>query len=207
MEKKMYEQDSIWDEYYRELKPEKRRMIYNDIIHSKAEDDGANAYRRHLYELRHRDPKNPKHQVDRFMLQFLIMPSFFYEKGRKRKADLRGIRRAIAAMEVNKADELSEPQKAALYWEIRNAARRYLETCKKDKYGSRLFGFVKSSEDRRAEMSCSEFWRMSIGIARRFEIEDEMRLLSDALVDEYALFDEEAAERFERYNEEHQNEI
>lgn len=203
----MYDQDSIWDEYYSELKPEKRRKIYEEIVRSQTEDDGANEYRKHLYELRHTDPKDPKHQVDTFLWQFLIMPSFFHEKGRKRKADLKGMRKAIAAMEVDKADELSEPQRAALYWEIRNAARRYLETCKKDGYGSRLFGFVKSNEDRRAEMSCSEFWRMSIGVAKRFQIEDEMRLLTDALVDEYALFDEDAAERFERYNEEHQDEI
>lgn len=59
----MYEQSAKLNMYYREIDPGKRKQLLDELCMTE-EDDGANEYRRHLYELRHVDRKDPAHEVD-----------------------------------------------------------------------------------------------------------------------------------------------
>ena len=51
----MFEQTAGWSEYYRELEPKRRRVLLERLC-AEEPDDGANAYRRILFEARHTDP-------------------------------------------------------------------------------------------------------------------------------------------------------
>ena len=88
---------------------------------------------------------------------------------------------------------------AALYWEYRNAARRYFATTASKGYGRKVFGIIAANEEDRKKRSCADAYEMSIGLARRLALDEEMTLFSDAVRDEYSCYDAAAAERLEDY--------
>ncbi len=195
----MYELNSAWEQYYEELNPDKRRRLFAKI-REEAEDDGADTFRAQLYKARHTDPYQGTRKVDMFMQAFLILPTFYREKGKVKSAEQKNVLRALEPFQLDGLEKRSEAEKAALYWEIRNAARRYLETCKSSGYGAKLFGLMKSNEDTRKDRSCREIWTTARGVAQRFEMEKEMKIFSDAVIAEYALFDDDALARFQAYD-------
>jgi hypothetical protein len=71
--------------------------------------------------------------------------------------------------------------------EVRNAARRYFDTCKSDSYHKKFFGIQASSADEKETQRCLDTWRMSLGIAERLSLKDEMTLLCQAVDEEYRL--------------------
>ena len=53
----MYQIGECWKEFYRELDPDRRRELYKTAV-QESEDDGANALRKELMELRYTDPRD-----------------------------------------------------------------------------------------------------------------------------------------------------
>ena len=70
---------------------------------------------------------------------------------------------------------------------MRNAARRYFDTCKTDGYHRKFFGIAASKPDEKEKQRCLDAWRISYGIAQRLHLEDEMALFCQAMSDEYRL--------------------
>ena len=71
----MYPEIESWKEFYEELDPDKRKALYEGGLKEK-EDDGANGLRGEFLELRYTDPRDPKHRVDNFLWQMVILPGF-----------------------------------------------------------------------------------------------------------------------------------
>ena len=71
--------------------------------------------------------------------------------------------------------------------EVRNAVRRYFDTCKSDNYHKKLFGMTHSSSDEKEKQRCIDTWKMSAGLAQRVGLEDEMSLFNRAVAEEYRL--------------------
>lgn len=88
-----------------------------------------------------------------------------------------------------------------LYWELRNALRRFLEVTDSDAYGKRFMGMIRLKKDEQLQHACIEVWhilngleKLSKGIAVE-ELSQPAALLSAAILDEYLAHDEGAAAR------------
>ena len=124
----MFEQSAKLNEYYRELEPAKRRAMLETLCASEP-DDGANAYRRTLLDARHVDPKNPGHEVDRMLFMCVSFMQLCQSARMFKGSAIREVRRSLQELRFDQAGAYGEAGTRALYWEIRNAAARYLSTC------------------------------------------------------------------------------
>ena len=196
----MYELNPLWENYYNELKPDKRKKMLKELI-SSGEDDGANGLRQKLLKKRHTDPKDPGHQVDMFLMECAYLPSLY----RKRKFFLvnmkNEIKRTKAHLCLDDVDKYTEMEKIALYWELRNAAKRYFKTCTGSRYGNRLMCISKATEDEKVRLAGRDAWQMSAGIARYCWQEKEMAIFCDAVKDAYVDYFEDGQEIFEHFAE------
>lgn len=187
----------IWDIYYRETDPERRKELLSDGSGDEPGND-RNALRRSLWNLRYTDPKAEGHRVDRLLWQFVNIlciyrmsgPGFLRKNGEKE------IREAIKTMGFQEASSLGEEGYEELYREFRNAARRYFTVCNGDKsYRKKYFGIVPISGAECSEKLARDAWRLSVGVEERFHLESELTLLSKAVKDEFFAFAPDDAQR------------
>lgn len=190
----MYEQNEKWTEYYRELDPGKRKELLEDLCQTEA-DDGANPYRRFLYEIRYTDPKDPEKEVDRFLFQCVNIAQMYrtsrFFVGRTRKE----LQKILEDLGFTKASDYKEAGEKALYWEIRNAAARYFQSCRGSEY-RRILGILSASEASRMGQMTMDAWQMSRGAAARLGMEEELDLWCRAIIDEHAVQYDDAERKF-----------
>lgn len=185
-----------WDDYYKELDPVKRKNIY-EKLKAEVSDDGMNEFREYLYDVRYKDSKNEEHQIDTYIACFLNniflnKDSLFLHK--KYKKD---ILKSLDQMGINKAKEIGDKAEEAIYREIRNAAARYFES-----YGGRkLFGMMEATEEDTIKQTCLYAWKMSVGVALQYDLQEEMDILIRAVHDEYITLDDDADLRFTEMDE------
>ena len=197
----MYEQSAAWNEYYRELEPPRRRELLEKLI-SEEEDDGANGFRRRLFESRYTDPKRPGQTVDNFLWQcvnfiFLFKTMrLFYRKDRKE------VLRGIEILCIREAADFGDAGRKALYWEFRNTFRRYFKSCESSSYRRKMFGLMSASDDEKTWQKCLDTWQMSRGVSLKFDLSDELAIWNEAAKDEYSCQDPDALKRFEDYDRE-----
>ena len=196
----MYQQPSAqWAPYYAEFQPQKRKEILKENLLN-LEDDGTFAFRDQLFEERHQDPKDSSRLVDVYLWKFAYLPGLF----KKRNAFLfsqgfqREVQQTLVEFHLSELAELTEGEKGVLYLEFRNAAKRYLSTCRSDRYGRKLLGTKSSSMDEKVELACSDIWSMSRGIALASGFEREMELFCDALRDELMCYEPQCREIYEK---------
>lgn len=179
----MYEINEVWKEFYEELDPEIRTELYKEITGS-VEDDGANNFRRSLLQKRYENPKDPEHRYpfDLFLQQCVVLPVAY----KRRKVLFTNVKKQaiISSVALCLDQELNDIEKASLYWELRNAAKRYFATCSSDSYARSMFGMkVATSEEKRKRM-LEEAWRMSKGISEVSGLQKEYELFVQAVQDE-----------------------
>lgn len=181
----MYEPESAWTAYYKELEPQKRLEIFNALA-QRGEKDLA--FRRKLYEERYRDPKHPDRTVDLYLWKCVYLPGLY----KKRRIPFSGFRqeveKTLEELHLDAPETLSEAEKTALYLEFRNAARRYLSTCRSERYASRLMGLKKATAEEKRRRACEEIWMMSRGLALASGKEENFKLFSNALYEELLRF-------------------
>ena len=194
----MYEQSARWNEYYRELEPGRRREMLDGLCASEP-DDGANDYRRQLFRARHVDAKQPGREVDRFLFTCLNFVQIWSSAKLFKKHARREVLEALGEMCADEAAQYGEAGERAFYWEIRNAAARYLKTCESAGYNRALFGMIASGDESRADRVCRDVWRMTEGLSQRVALKDELRLFNIAVRDAYYMSDPGAQRRFEAY--------
>ena len=181
----MYELSGVWSAYYEELEPQKRQTLLDEAL--RTEDDGANALRRQLFAERY-GVKNKRMQ-DAFLLRCLLLPSRYEQRHTLFSGFERETRKLLSAFHLDAAETLSEAERAALYWEFRNTAKRYLETCRSESYGKKLMGLLQASYEEKVAKAVEDVWTMSRGVALASGHEEQLRLFCDALHDELLLFD------------------
>ena len=180
----MYLENECWREYYRELDPDRRRELYEEII-SENEDDGANAFRRELMDLRHTDPRNPSHRVDNFLWHMVILPGYLRPMYLIRALGEGDIRRIITGLGLDGAEEWDDVKKSAAYWEFRNAADRYLSTCTGPGYAKKVFGIMQSTDEEKLNKTAKAFYSMTVTVPAKYQREKEMEIFTSALRDAF----------------------
>jgi hypothetical protein len=95
------------------------------------------------------------------------------------------------------AASYGEAGEAALYWEIRNTAKRYFKTCMGSEYRRSLFGLLSPNGADQKKQMCKDVWRMTLGLEKRFDLSDELKLWTKAVHDEYVLTDPRASEQLQ----------
>lgn len=180
----MYHLNECWEEYYRELDPEKRRDLYRSVT-QEHEDDGANAFRKELMDLRHTDPRSSGRRVDNFLWHMIILTGFrrpMYFVGIVREREINGIIRGLG---LDGAQDWDEAKRAAAYWEYRNAADRYLSTCTGAEYAKKLFGIMHSTDAEKLTKTARDFYCMTVTAPSRCGREKDMELFIRALQDAF----------------------
>lgn len=179
--------NDLLESYYDEINPDARIKILKEYLADAGNSDPAASYRKALYEYRYIDTANPDRKVDRFMLAFL---DYLYLFKSSRVLPARHVKETLKTLHKLELDERvhTDPLFAqALSLEIRNAVKRYFETCKSDSYHRKFFGVTASNADEKEKQRCFDAWRMSYGLAERLGIEKEMALFCQAVSDEYRL--------------------
>jgi len=188
----MYEQSARWNEYYRELEPERRRKLFDELTMTEP-DDGANEYRLALFKARYEDEKTPGRYVDRFLFQCVNFGQVYKSARIFRKGAKREIEKTVReVMLFDGAPAYGEAGERALYWELRNAAARYFKTCTSPEYGRALFGLLKSGDVNRKERMCRDAREMSADLSERLGLARELRIWNEAVRDSWFAYEPDA---------------
>ena len=196
----MYQMSPVWQEYYIQLEPDRRKELLHRLLKEEA-DDGANAVRQKLFSLRYMEEGKTEPSVDRWrwacvnFVQVFSTSRFLKRGGRKEVEqflDSSGYREALSA---------GERGETALYWEIRNAAKRYFKTCMGSEYRRSLFGLLSPNSSDQKRQMCLEVWRMTEGLEKRLGMQEELKLWTKAVQDEYRTTDPSAPARLKEISE------
>ena len=190
-----YKTNEAWEDFYKETDPKKRLEIYERTV-KETDDDGANELRRKLYEKRHTDPKNKGNEVDRGLWNMLVIPVNTKVQFKMWPGTLRELKNSLKDLGLDEIREGDETGEGAVYWEIRNIARRYFETCSGSGYGRKLFGLIESTEQEKLEKTVRDVYAMVDEIPVKFGLQEEMRVFSDAVRDEFMDQSNEAKELY-----------
>lgn len=177
----------LLESYYEEIDPAKRKKILDEYLAAAGDSDPAAAYRKALYEYRFVDPADPQRKLDRFMLAFLDF-LYLYRSSRVLPGRyVKEVEATIGALELDERVHTDPLFAEAFNLEVRNAARRYFDTCKTDGYHRKFFGIAASKPEEKEKQRCIDVWRMSYGLAERLGLEEEMDLFCRALSEAYRL--------------------
>lgn len=192
-----YIEQEKWNEFYNELDAEKRWKLFEDITLA-SEDDGVNELRKKLLQRRYTKNKRTGEYADQNLMEILMIltqkdGTKVFSRGGK-KIVLRSLK-SLGIEEIEMEDPL---QKAALYWELRNVAKRYYETTKSHSYGKKFFGTTDASANEKYLKTAKDIRHLAYIIPQAFHLENEMEILSDALVDELKCFSEDAIAIYEK---------
>jgi len=191
-----YYHNEAWDEFYRQTDPDKRKELYDSICES-AHDDGANELRRELIENRYNDPKKPGKKVDKSVWQLMIIPSLDHGIINIRSKNAKTFRDCLKALGVADIDPDNETSVGAVYWEIRNAAARYFESCKGPNYARQLFGLRPGTDEEKLKRTAYDIKTMAQAVPKKLKMTEEAQIFSDAVIDEFRAVSEEAAQIFD----------
>ena len=190
----MYEITPAWNEYYRELEPEKRAQILERLLIEEP-DDGSNSFRKRLFSLRYLNGDDPKPSVDRYLWQCVNFVQLYDTSRIFRKNGRKETQRFLFENGYYEVSSAGPEGEKALYWEIRNAAKRYFKTCSGTEYRRALFGLLSPGSGDQKRQMCLDTWKMTEGIAQRLELSDTLVLWTSAVMDEYRLTDPQAEDR------------
>lgn len=178
--------DNAWAEYYTELDPVERLKLFNALA-----DTGSSLdeFRRELYQERYHDPRQPERKVDTWLWKLVYLPGIYRKRRLFARPLLHEMEGTLRDLHLDRPEALTEEQKTVLYHEYRNAARRYLATCNGARYGSKLFGMKKATDQEQRDRACEDVWQASRGVALASGLEKELTLWCDALRDTLREFD------------------
>lgn len=205
----MYEQSAKWNSYYDEIDPAKRKELMNDAMMNEA-DDGANAMRLKLFNMRYVDPKNSEY-IDRFLWQCVNLTLVYKATHIFKSAGERDLKKALKELGfdmISEAiaaadDDTREALEKAYYWEVRNTVKRYLATTQNGAYRRKFFGLVSANDEERGVQSLKDIWEMSVGVSVKYHMEEEMKLWNSAVYDAYIVSEADGISNFRQYDEAH----
>lgn len=173
-------------EYFRELSPRNRRLMFGAI---EGQDEELMEFCKKLYLARHTDPKDPDHVVDNWLWKIVYLPGLYSKRSFLKKAVSHEAEATIKDLRLENAGSYSDVEKTLLYLEFRNAAKRYLSTTKNDRYGSKFLGLKKAGAEEKSRKAAEDIWRASRGLAVASGETERLEIWCAALRDELIQFD------------------
>jgi hypothetical protein len=171
--------------YFDILSPRDRRITFEELD---GIDDATQEFCRRLYRDRYQDKKDPDLRVDNWLWKVVYLPGLYKRRRLVKRAIRNEVEGTLADLHLEAPDELTETEKVILYHEFRNVAKRYLSTCKGARYGNKLFGLKKASDEEKKEKACEDLWMASRGLALASGEEDRLSLWCDAFRDELLVY-------------------
>lgn len=185
-----------WAPFYQETDETKRGAILEELL-AGIPDDGANALRKQLYENRYHDPKRPGKRVDRGVWEMVVMPSYLSGFLANKERIRRFIRISLTNLGITDEIRKDPVLLSAIYWEIRNIARRFYQSCESPRYARKYFGITESSWEEKQVRCGRDVWIMAEVVADKFDMKKEMKVFSDAVVDEFFTVSDQAEEIYQ----------
>lgn len=108
---------------------------------------------------------------------------------------MREVERALKGMLYDEAGRYGAAGEQALYWELRNMAARYFQSCADPGYNRGVFGLVSSDEAGRRARMARDAWQIARGLAGKLGLEARLGLWSQAVLDAYREVEPDADER------------
>ena len=189
----MADMNELWSEYFLELDPARRGTLLEQLISAGAE---TTVFCHRLYQERYRDKKDPGRKVDNWLWKLVYLPGLYRRKlgmSRPIRHEMEGVFREL---HLDEWARLSEDERHVLTMEYRNAARRYLSTCRSARYGSRLLGLKKASDAQKLDRAALDIWSAARGLPDKAGLKTEFRPWSEALLAELTLFDPACGQRY-----------
>lgn len=195
-----YIENELWAPYYEELDPDKRMELFNELK-TKA-DDGLCDFRMKLYTIRYTNPKKPGKRVDNGVWHMVVMPSHVKNIINFRQQTIDQIKESMDGIGVNLIENGDIGQVSAVYWEMRNAAKRYFSTCHGPNYGRRFFGIKAATEFEQLDKTAKDVWTMCIKVPEKYNLVEETRIFSEAVRDEFTHDSQQAFDLYKKHLEE-----
>lgn len=190
----MHELNEAWMTYFKELDPQKRFKLLQDLPDL---EDGALDFCRTLYQQRYINPKHPDQAADTWLWKFVYLPGLFKRRRFLPGALKKEMQGTLKELCLEHPDELSDIQKTILYLEFRNAARRYLSTCKGDHYARKMLGLRRATDQEKRSQACEDIWMVSKGLAQVTGQEENLKLWCEALYTELLEYDPDSRKDYE----------
>lgn len=177
------EKEADWTvDYYMELDPEKRQIIYNDQIADSQTE--ADVYRQKLWVARYgkRRPKN-----DAF-IGYLMNLKYIAESG---SVDLGGQKKKLAAevihgLDLYEIEKQSEEHKAILYAELKNTCLKYIDISAKGRgFTSVLFGMGQLDDESVAKKIADQLSTVVYTAPHILHMDKEFAFLQKAAVEAF----------------------
>ncbi len=168
-------------DYYREIEPDARKKLYAAMS---AEGTVPPMVRR-LYELRYTDPKAPENEVNLFLWYYVNLQQYYNAPTLLRRRTRREILSCLQKMGLWPDMPRTPEDERVLYWEFRNAARRYFGTLSAPSYGRKLFGVLPAKEDERLLRMREDARKISFGNAVKYALPTGTELFCRAIEDEF----------------------
>ena len=152
----MYEIAESWRSYFEELDPKERLKRFNLLA---GREDAFQAFCRTVYGERYHDPKHPERPVDTWLWKFVYLPGLYRRRkwmGRSLKKEME---KTTEELHLAGPETLSDMERAVLYLEFRNAARRYLSTCGGPRYASSFLGMKQATAEEKRARAGRPVWR------------------------------------------------
>lgn len=187
--------NEAWMAYFEELEPQKRFALLQNLPDL---EDKALDFCRMLYQQRYTNPKHPNQEADTWLWKFVYLPGLFKRHRFLPGALKKEMQGTIKELHLEHPEDLSSIKKTILYLEFRNAARRYLSTCKGDHYARRFLGLRTATEQEKHKQACEDIWMVSKGLAHITGREENLKLWCDALYDELLAYHPASREHYEK---------
>ena len=196
----MTKSDFKWNRYYEEIDPERRKELL-EIGCEQCPDENADFIRRRLWDLRYADPENSGRRVDLFLWQCVNLLCIYKTAGFlfTRRGAEKELQKARKTMGFELAETYGDTGKKLLYFECRNAIRRYFWTCHDKSYQKKLFGIASMKEDEWQDKIAGNAWQLAEGLPERLGKKEELALFSDAVRDEYFALYADGQTRWKKY--------
>lgn len=181
----MKESGRSFENYFEILSPRDRRLLFDELS---GLDEETQEFCRRIYRERYQDKKDPERRVDNWLWKAVYLPGLYKRRKLLGKAIANEVAETLKDLHLEDPEELSETEKFILYNEFRNAAKRYLSTCKGVNYGNKLFGLKKATEDDKKKKACEDIWMASRGFALAAGEEERLSLWCEAFYDELMVY-------------------
>ena len=124
-------------------------------------------------------------EVDLFLWYFVNLQNYYDAPSLLKKKTQKEIREILQKMGLTTGEVYASEEESILYWELRNASRRYFGTMSAASYGRKFFGVFSAKENEKSARMREDARKLSFGNAEKYELTDETELFCRAVDDEF----------------------